>query len=244
MTENAGKLEKHIETFKNDISNLFGEDIVSVTLFGSSVTPDYIPGKTELHFLVVLTRKGIENIDKARFSYRKWRGNKIDLPLFVTEAYINASLDSFPVEFLTMKNSSRVVMGKDILSDLEFAGKDIRLQSEREVKGYLLKLRQGFIQTRGLKRQLKLLIAESLTAFRMLFEAMLFLKGNDIPGTGNDVFLQACAAFNLDGTLFTELMNVSMKGEKRTSAELDNLMRSYIQEVEKISEIIDKMVVK
>jgi hypothetical protein len=200
--------------------------------------------KSNFNFLVVLSEEGIRTVDRARPFYRKWLNRKIDLPLFLTESYIKASLDSYPVEFLNMKNSYRVVQGKDVLTELKFSKPDVRLQCEREVKGYLLKLRQGFIQTSGSKKQVKSLIIESLVAFGSLFRAMLFLQDKEIPQQNNAIFQAACDCFGFDGQLFSELAAVSVKGEKRSASELDDLMRKYITEVKKMSEIIDKMNVK
>ncbi|MCG6535143.1 MAG: hypothetical protein L7F78_10700, partial [Syntrophales bacterium LBB04] len=43
----------------------FGQDLLSVVLYGSGAGEDYLPGKSDLNFLVVLTERGMDELDRA-----------------------------------------------------------------------------------------------------------------------------------------------------------------------------------
>jgi hypothetical protein len=58
-------------------------------------------------------------------------------PLFLTRSDLSSSLDSYPIEFLNMKNRYRLVYGEDVLQKLSFNPLAVRLQIERELKGKL-----------------------------------------------------------------------------------------------------------
>lgn len=238
-----GSAEEKITSISNQfmkqIEGLFGNDLISVIRYGSSVTGDYTPGSSDINFLVVLTDEGIARIADVRPYLKKWRRKRVSLPLFLSEAYIRASLDSFPVEFLNMQNSYRLLRGSDILADLSFRKEDVRLQCEREVKGYLLKLRQEYIRTGKSKKLVKQLIADSLTAFVTLFRAMIYLADQDIPGKQADVIASACSIYALDADLFSRLASAANHSPGKSSRDFNALMQAYMQEVMKLSTIID-----
>ena len=96
----------------DDYRKVFGNHLISVTLYGSAVTDEYIPKKSDLNFLVVLSEEGIEQLHFVYELVAKWRKKRVGTPLFLTKAYINSSLDTFPVEFLNIKRNYTVVFGK------------------------------------------------------------------------------------------------------------------------------------
>ena len=104
MEKLSTQLEKKVNRFRDDITKGFGKSVVSIILFGSAVTDEYHSGISDLNFLVVLKPKAMKDIYQARQWLSGWRRRKISLPLFVTESYIKASLDSYPIEFLNMQS--------------------------------------------------------------------------------------------------------------------------------------------
>jgi hypothetical protein len=120
----------------------------------------------------------------------------------------------------------------------------LRLQCERELKGNLLKLRQGYIQTKGGAKALRLLIVESIVAFASIFKALLFLKDKDMPRTKQEVLLAACREFKLDEGLFCVLLSVKKYEAKLSKEQLSSNVKRYIQEIRKLSVIVDKMKVE
>src|SRR4030042_856004 len=120
-----------------DFQKIYGEDLVSIILYGSGAGGDYVPGKSDLNFLITLTDRGIEGLDRALETVGKWRKRNVAIPLFMTRSYLTGSLDAYPVEFLNMKRHYKVVSGEDVLADLAFDRCHIRLQLERELRGKL-----------------------------------------------------------------------------------------------------------
>jgi len=94
----------------------------------------------------------------------------------MTKAFIDSSLDCYPVEFLNMKRCYVLVFGEDVLGGLAFDKSALRLQVERELKGKLLLLRTRYLETEGKGRRVEDLIKESVTAFIAVFNALLYLR--------------------------------------------------------------------
>jgi len=235
------KPDKFFDEFSQEIGQLFGSEVISIVLFGSAATDEYIPKKSDINFLVILSEKGIARIKEVQNFVVRWRKRRISLPLFLTREYIEASLDSFPIEFFNMQLVYRVIKGEDVLKDLKINRDDLRLQCERELKGNLLKLRQTFIETGGKAKGLRQLVIDSIVSFSSIFKALLFLKGKKVPEMKQSVMLATCREFELDEGLFSVLLSVRRYEAKLSREQLELNVQRYIDEIEKLSVGVDRM---
>lgn len=240
-----GKIPKDPkEIFKEiteDYQRIFGNDLVSIALYGSGATGDYVPKKSDLNFLIVLTEEGINTLERAFKVVSKWRKRKVSIPLFLTKSYITSSLDTFPIEFLNMKMNHTLVFGEDVLANLSFEKGDLRVQCERELKSKLLHLRKGYLETSQRAVNMRLLIAHSIPAFIAIFRALLYLKDIEVPAKREETVSRVCEEFDLDHGLFSALLSVKDKEKRLSKGEMDWLIQRYISEVRRLSLIVDKM---
>ena len=181
MAKIPQKPEEIFEEFTQDYQGVFRDDLTSIILYGSGARGEYTPKKSDLNFLIVLTEPAMDRLKEAFPLVHKWRKRRVNIPLFLTEAYIASSLDTFPVEFLNFRESHTLVFGKDVLAELSFDKESVRLQCERELKGKLLLLREAFLDSEGKTRELGQVSSASVTAFLSLFRALLFLRDKEIP---------------------------------------------------------------
>ncbi|MBW1720422.1 MAG: nucleotidyltransferase domain-containing protein [Deltaproteobacteria bacterium] len=230
-----------LEAFSADYQALFGENLVSIILYGSAAADGYRPGKSDINFMVVLTEEGINDLERALPLVEKWKKRNVAVPLFLTQNYIRTSTDVFPVEYLGFHRRHHLVYGKDLLSDLSFDPQWVRLQCEREIKGKLLLLREAYFQAGGKARGLRELIAQSIRAFTAIFEALLFLKNIEVPPKGRDTVKLACEAFGLDAALFDKLLDIREERLKPSGEEVQKLFKRYLHEVRKLAQAVDSM---
>jgi hypothetical protein len=235
------KIETVADRFTAEVRRVFGEECLSVVLYGSAVTDDFDPKRSDLNFLVVLTEAGLRGLKQAQPFVGRWRRDRILFPLFMTEAGIASSLDSFPVEFFNMQLAYRVRHGKDVLGPLVLPRRELRLQCERELKGKLLRLREEYLLTQGKPKAVRNLIALSLVSFVSLFRALLFLNGKPVPPTRGEVLTEACGELHLDLALFRNLLAIRQKGLTYTKFELEDFTERYIEEIDRLCRDVDQM---
>ncbi len=225
----------------DDYTGLFNDDLISIILYGSASGRDYRPGKSDINFMIVLSEDAIERLDKAFKVVEKWQKRKVAIPLFLTEFYVESSLDVFPIEYMKFQRNYVLVYGKDILEELTFDRELVRLQCEREIKGKLLLLREAYIETGGRGRALRDVIAQSIQAFVAIFEALLFFKGKQIPKERRDVVNLTCDSFDLDAGLFQKLLDIKEEVTKPDDEQSKALFQDYLKEVRKLSKIADTL---
>lgn len=241
MSELDEKTERSLRNFSREVRDLYGDDVLSIILYGSAVGPDYIPEVSDLNLLVILKEVGPEQLGKALRYVKQWRKNRIN-PLFLDPRYIESSLDAFPIEFLEMKERHRLLWGEDLLADLEVPQENLRLQCEQELKGKWLKLRQVYLETEGNPKRVKKLMTASLRPFGVVLSALLRLKGFEVPPQEFlEVVTQVEEAFNLELGAFREVYQLKQGFRSPDRAELNTLFAQYLTEVRRLAQAADAL---
>jgi hypothetical protein len=224
-----------------DFKGIFWKDFLALILYGSGAAGEYIPGKSDINFLVLLTGEGMDHLDQAFETVAQWRKRKVATPLFMTEDDIMSSLDSYPIEFLNIKENHVLVYGEDILNKISFKAYPLRLQCERELKGKIFHLRSGFLETEGRAKPIRELIKVSLTAFISLFKALLFLKGIDIPAGRRDIIQAVARLYFVDPAIFLTCTDIKEGIDRIAASDMKAVFEAYLKEITKLSQVVDRL---
>jgi len=238
------KIKKPEEIFaeiEEDYRKVFQDALVSIILYGSGAGSDFNPDISDLNFLIILSEESIDHLDLAIDTVSRWRKRNVATPLFMTQSYIQSSLDSYPLEFLNIKKSYILVYGKDMLKDISLEPHHLRLQCEREIKGKLLLLREGFLETGGKQKRIAELIKASITAFISIFNGLLHLKGIAIPPTRREIIQAVTKEIPINQEIFLKCLDIKQGKAKLSSSEIKGLFTSYMIEVRKLWEVVDTM---
>ena len=222
-----------------DLKGIYGEALQSVILYGSGARGEYVAGKSDINFLVVLAEDVADDLEKVLSFVPKWKKRAVATPFFMTKTFIGASVDAYPIEFLNMKRHYQVVHGEDVLGNLIFEKRALRLQCERELKGKLMLLRTGFLETGAKAESLQRLMAASITAFLSIFSALLSLKDREVPHGRRDIVAAGAGLYGIDAAPFLRCIDLR-EGKKGPSfGELTAVFRSYTAEIQKLIKAVD-----
>jgi len=224
-----------------DLKKIFGSELQSIILHGSGARGDYVPGKSDINFLVILAEDATRDLEKVVPMIPKWKKRAVATPLFMTKAFICSSIDVYPVEFLNMKRHYQVVHGEDVLKDLVFDGKALRLQCERELKGKLVLLRTGFLDTAGKGKDLRRLMAASITSVLSVFGALLLIQGREIPKERRDIVPAVTETYGLDAEPFLRCIDLREGKNDLSLGDLKAVFQSYTTEIQKLIKAVDSL---
>ncbi len=224
-----------------DYKSVFGTDLISIFLYGSAAGPDYRPGKSDINFMIILSEKGSEHVDRAFGIIKKWRRKRVAIPLFLTEQYIRTSTDIFPVEYINFQQRNVLVFGKDFFKDMSFKKEHVRLQCEREIKGKLVLLQQAFVEAGGKSSRLKAVMCQSVTAFISIFHALLYLKNVKIPTKQRDVIQAVAETYDIKADIFKNIARLKEGRLKLNAAEIKGVFREYIKVVKNLAIQADQL---
>lgn len=207
----SSETQKAIGPFLSDILKSHKEDIISIYVIGSAVTKDFHAKYSDINTLIVVKEIKIPFFDFIAALGKRYGKRKIRAPLVITRDYISRSMEVFPIEFLDMKTINRLVYGEDILRDVKIEKADVRLQCERELKGRLQHLCQGYIKAMGNRKVLKDLFVGSLSGYFLIFRGILFLCGKGIPKEKGNVLYALNECCDVDMNVFRKMLDIKSK---------------------------------
>ncbi len=235
------ELKDILNAVNEDYKKTFGDELVSIIVYGSAAGYEYIPKRSDINLLIVLTEEGIQKISSAIETVNRWKKKRVTTPLFLTEDEIKNSLDTFPVEYINIKFSYRVLYGKDIFAELEFNREFIRLQCERELRAKIIILRGAILDTGVKEGQLKSVLIQSLKAFIAIFRAVLYLEGKDIPVESRRIIKEISSISGIREEIFLRLLDLKEDKIKLRGDALRSFSEDYLRESRKLVRFIDIM---
>ena len=239
---NLEKLNSHVRKvlvpFNQAMIALHGDNLKSISLYGSAVGEDFIPKKSNINLLLVMERIDPPDLKMSLKLINQGRKKGI-IPLLLTIEHMESSTDTFPIEFLEMKENYILIYGKDILGELEVNSRNVRHQCEQQLKGGLIRLYQVYLEIGMRGKKIRALLINSLTSFIPIFRSLLRLKGKVLPAKKRDIISDLEKEFAVNGGIFLKVLQ--MKQGKKVEDNLEKLFGDYIEEVEKLCIICDKM---
>lgn len=187
----AEPMREPIQRFAGRVEETFGPNLKGLTLFGSIVSGPFDPAKHTARSCVVLDSVDLAALRRLADEGTRMGKAAIAAPLVMTPAYIQSSLDTFPIELLNIKLCHVTLLGEDLFEDLEFEDGHIRLQCERELKTILIGLRQGLLASAGREAFLGAVEVDATDALMRTLRGLLWLEGVRTPKPPADVLAEA-----------------------------------------------------
>ena len=163
----------------------------SAVLYGSVARGDHIPGVSDVNLMLIVEHLDSETLTRLEAPFVAWMDHKLPPPLILTASEWRRAGDVFPVEIADMKVAYRVLRGDDPVVGQVVKRSDLRRALEREFRGKLTRLRQGFIPSERKPEDLGAIARQSIASVAALFRALLHLAGRtppaDLPGALGDV---------------------------------------------------------
>jgi hypothetical protein len=226
-----------LEEFRTDVEKIFGEDLVSLTAYGSHAAdePERKGGGVSVLIVVRALRK--EALSAYKGIAHRYSRQGIPAPPIFTEAFLKDSSDVFPLEFLGMEERRRVISGRDIVPELDITRDNLRHQVEFELKGKLLALRRMYMGTFGNKELLGL-IGDTVGSVVSVARGLLLLSNREAPHGKTEILDAIEKQFGVALPAIRESL-AARRGEKIPPARAEALFFAYQEEVERLCSLAD-----
>jgi len=233
--------EKLSSEFVERIRAAAGANLVSVILYGSGAEGEFHPEYSDLNLLCVLRDASFASLSKIADVVEWWRGKKHRPPLVMTLAELNASADTFSIEFVDMKQRHRVLFGEDVLNSLNIPMTLHRAQVEYELREKLFLLRQHVLVAGSNEKQLWEVMLNSLSSFTTLFRHVLLEMGERGRKHSREAVVDLAHRMNFDPSPFVQIMDVRAKTADRKQLRAAEIASKYLQAIEQVATAVDTM---
>lgn len=234
----SNNLDQTLTQFTEDVKQIYGETLLAVILYGSAASDEFVEGRSNINCLVLLKQVTPDQLKRCAPQLLTWHKQGMSTPLFIDPAYVQSSVDVFPIEFLDMKQRYRVLYGQDFLQNLELKLDRLRFQCEQEMKGKMLRLRQLYLEASQSETRLVTLLVKSTSAFMILFRALLHLKGSAAPQSANEI-LDGLSRLGLSTEAFGKIYRLRREQGNPEGGGIDALFRQYLSEIEAAVKFIE-----
>jgi len=188
-------------------------DGYSALVYGSAVRGGYVPDRSDVNLLLVLDALppgAVRAIGRGLTSL----GSRTP-PLLMTRREWVRATDTFPIEMTDMRLAYEVVRGTDLLEGVVVDPADLRRALEREVRGKVIRLRQGYAGLAGDPEGLGDLVRAGAPTLDLLARLSLVLLGRS-QGADPEATLRAAAdALGVDAGPFLRA-RAARQGAART----------------------------
>lgn len=169
--------QKLLQAYSKDVKGVFGDQLEGLLLYGSAVRGEFLPGRSNLNLLLVVTGYDAAMLKRYEPVHKRWSKEGIIIPLFLTDEEIRTSSALFPVEFLEIQEHHRVLGGRDPFVgfhvDADRVG-DVVMQG---LAGHVLRLRQRFAESGGANDAVMILLPLAVTSIIPLLRGIQRMRG-------------------------------------------------------------------
>lgn len=235
------QIRDSVKAFAEKLSTALGDNLLSITIVGSSLTEDFRLGQSDINTVLILGGQNLASLNAVASLAKPMSKKKISPPLLMTQSYIERSRDVFGVEFLDFQLAHETIMGDDPFASLAFDKKDVRLQCEREFKAMLIRLRQGYIAAAANKKLVRDILISTAKGMAPLLRAMLWLKDVDRTARAEATFSGAADEFSINTDPLTSAIKWRHEKTRLSETEMENAFESVYSVVEQLAGIVDEL---
>ena len=210
----------------------------SAILYGSATRNDFVPGRSNINLMLVVDELTPEVLRSLSRAFTVWRKSTREPPLILNRSEWNRATDAFPIEITDMRLSYEVLRGTDPLQGLTVDQTDLRKALEREFRGKLLRLRQGYATYTPDPAALGSLGLDSAATILVLLRGVLTLLGTRVPPEPLEQVTAASGALGFEAEYLLHVVRHRTDREWRCGApEFEN----YMNAVEQTARFLDQL---
>lgn len=225
-------LRETLEQYLTQLQKDWGADLEGVLLYGSAARGDFIAGRSNINFLVLIRELSVSGLQRAGQLHRQWGKHQIVAPLMMTQDELSRSRYLFPLEYFQMQEHHLRLTGKDPFGAGQIDGKQLGWQCEQELLANVFRVRQRFVEGEGRAEAIQALLILSITTVLPCVRGILRVLGQ--PLKGKDVQILECLphALQVESTVLLEMLQMKRGMNSPGSLEWPKVYERYLQTLE------------
>ena len=216
-----------LRAYVSQVGRLFGSSMEAVLLYGSAARGEFLPGRSNLNLMIVLSGCEAHILQSYAKIHRRWQKEGIVVPLFFTPEELQQAATWFPLEYLEIRDAYVLLKGRDPFLILRIDVQRLRAECEQEIRGNLLRLRQRFVEGGGKAESAALLMPLSLTALLPALRGIFRVLERKVPPSSELLLTELKPALNLDTEVFEEVLRLKRGTITPGPLELPRLFDRY-----------------
>ncbi len=187
-----------LHAYVKDVKGLFGEQLEGVLLYGSAVRGEFLPGRSNLNLLLLVSSYDQALLKGYSAIHHKWSKEQIVAPLFLTEGELCSSASLFPLEYLEIQEQHRVLGGRDPFVGFRVDLSRLAMEVQQGLAAAVLRLRQRYVEGHASDEAALILLPLSVTGLLPLLRGVQRVRGRAVTYQSDTVIKDVAEQLNLD----------------------------------------------
>lgn len=221
--ENSDMARMTVENFATRVGEALEARLVALVLYGSAAREQ--GGEPQaMNTLLIVDRVDVDVLARLGAPVQDWVKANHPPPLVFADQEWRDSADAFAIEHEDIRESHRVLAGRNPWTGLSVRREDVRRQLEHELIGKLVHLRQAYVADWNRPKRLADVVGGTRAGFLTMVRAVLRLAGRT-PSADSAALLRDAAA----------LIGFASDGLTEPAAYLDAVTRTaeYVNRMER-----------
>lgn len=231
LSEGTHKL---LKSYVNDVVKTYGNELEGVLLYGSAVRGEFMPGRSNLNMLLVMSSYDLIVLKKYNGIHTRWSKEQVVVPLFLTAADIQSSASVFPLEYQDIHDCHRLLWGQDPFVGLHLDSRHLAMEVLQALRGNLLRLRQRLVEGRSTEEAITILLSLSITGLLPVLRGLLRLLNRPVLAHGEPLLKDLESQLNIDLSGLRDAWLLKREQISPGQKELPRLMDRYIESLTRL----------
>jgi hypothetical protein len=163
------------------LSDFGSPHVLGLTLYGAIAGPGFDASVHTIRNVLFIDAVGLGILRKISTEGYRFGRNYITAPLVMTPEFLQASLDTFPLELIEVQERRLVLFGEDYFASIAPEAAHVRLQCERELKVLAVGMRQAVVADGASEAALRRAATPTIYSVLRVLRGLLWLKNRREP---------------------------------------------------------------
>jgi len=183
-----------------------GDRLESATLYGSAAMGTFHQDRSDLNVAFVFATLDAALLGALDPANRVWRKRRLVRPLLLTREILDASRDTFPLEYTLIRAHHETLHGPDPFAAIAIERQALRLQVERTLRTQSLTLAWSYLDVARTPSGARHWATRAGTAIAASASGLLHLAGEAISAARLDLAAKASARFGIPAEALHQIL--------------------------------------
>lgn len=231
---------KLLRAYVEDVVNALGDGLEAVLLYGSAVRKDFLPGRSNLNVLLVLTSCKVSVLKRYVPVHAKWNKEQIVVPLFLTAEELRVSAVVFPLEWWDIADCHRVLWGNDPFLGYDADARYLAGEVLQGLRGNLVRLRQRAVEGKVADEAVTILLCLSITSLLPVLRGVQRLLNRPVSFDGELVCNDLESCLEIDLAAFREVWLLKKGHRTPGRHEVPRLLDRYLESLKGLAAAVER----
>lgn len=217
-----------------------GERLLAAALYGSAARGEFDSARSDVNVIFVFTALGTSELEALRHANRTWVQRRVVRPLLLTRASLEQSQDTFPLEYLLLREWHRTLHGPDLFASLGVDRTALRSEVERVLRAQVLGLAVSYVALANTPNGARQWATEASRSIGASASGLLHLVGEPLPARRADLAERCAARFGVDKEALCALLTRDAGGPRMEATRLLDSARLLVERLLEASEQLDR----